>query len=214
MGGNRRNVVEAGRLPFLARGRSIKNSVSLIFGNFALSILQLLCNEKISEFEARDAEAKPEAKNKCKTSSEATTEAAKMKTREQVENPSTRKKTFTPKKVKIEAKGAKTISKLSSPKFKCRSSTSRKAAKLSLSRLACQDANTPVKLNRFKSLLKSWEESSNKNLTPAVENVPRSSQNVDSQPDKSLQDRNLATGVCSAIGQKTSNFGHHKKINQ
>ena len=54
-------------------------------------------SEKISAFEARDAKAKPEAKNKCKTSSEATTEAAKMKIREQEENPTTRKKTFTPK---------------------------------------------------------------------------------------------------------------------
>ena len=53
-------------------------------------------SEKISAFEARDAEAK----NKCKASSETTTEAANMKTREQEENPTTRKKTFTPKKVK------------------------------------------------------------------------------------------------------------------
>ena len=106
------------------------------------------------------------------------------------------KKTSTPNKVKIGSKEDKTLWKLNSPSFKSRFKTPKKAAKGALSRLTNHDANSPVKNIKFKTLLKSWELTSNKHLTSAVVILPRSSQNADSQSEKSLQTKeNLATGI-------------------
>ena len=64
--------------------------------------------------------------------------------------------------------------------------------------------NSPVKTSKFTLLLKSWECSSNSNLTPVVRKAPRLTEKMDSQSDKTLENstRQIYPGVSNAIGQE------------
>ena len=150
--------------------------------------------ESLHEQERRN-EGKLPAYNKHKTPSAALKMMEQERKSSQLQEVPVVKKTSLPKKVKIG-------SKMNSPSLKSRFKTPKKAAKGAMLKLASQDANSPVKISKFKTLLKSWELSSSNYLTSAVEIPPRLSQNVDSQPEKTLQTKKiLATGICSAIGQ-------------
>ena len=156
--------------------------------------------ESLHEQERRKEEKLP-AYNKHKIPSEAVKMMKQERKSSQLQEVPVVKKTSLPKKVKIG-------SKMNSPSLKRRFKTQQKAANGALLKLASQDANSPVKISKFKTLLKSWELSSSNYLTSEVEIPPRSSQNVDSQPENSLQTKNiLATGICSAIGQENSETG-------
>ena len=63
--------------------------------------------------------------------------------------------------------------------------------------------NSPVKTSKFTLLLKSWECSSNSNLTPVVRKAPRLTEKMDSQSDKTLEhSRKIYPGVSNVIGQE------------
>ena len=65
------------------------------------------------------------------------------------------------------------------------------------------EMNSPLKTSKFSLLIKSWELSSNKMLTPALPNTASLRTEMDSQLDHSLEDRaEIHPGEINAIGQE------------
>ena len=73
------------------------------------------------------------------------------------------------------------------------------------------EMNSPLKTSKFSLLIKSWELSSNKMLTPALPNTASLRTEMDSQLDHSLEDRaEIHPGEINAIGQ--ANFESSKTL--
>ena len=110
-------------------------------------------------------------------------------------------KMTSPTKVKTDA-CRKQMLKSDSPKLFVRMKPPKRANHAAILKLVKPDARcSPVKKSQFILLLQSWENSSNKTLTPAVSKLPRLSPETGSQSQKSLE-RKICNGVSSAIGRE------------
>ena len=94
--------------------------------------------------------------------------------------------------------------KSESPGLSTRMNPRNKADVAKLLKLVKPDEmNSPLKTSKFSLLIKSWELSSNKMLTPALPNTASLRTEMDSQLDHSLEDRaEIHPGEINAIGQE------------
>ena len=106
-------------------------------------------------------------------------------------------------KVKIASNLTKKM-KSESPGLSTRMKPRNKADVAKLLKLVKPDEmNSPLKTSKFSLLIKSWELSSNKMLTPALPNTASLRTEMDSQLDHSLEDRaEIHPGEINAIGQE------------
>jgi hypothetical protein len=105
-------------------------------------------------------------------------------------------KMTSPTKVKTDA-CRKQMLKSDSPKLFVRMKPPKRANHAAMLKLVKPDTRcSPVKKSKFNLLLQSWENSSNKTLTPAVSKLPRLSPETGSQSQKSLE-RKICNGVSS-----------------
>ena len=152
-----------------------------------------------------ESEKNKEDKNKQEKTSEAAKKTPRTKKKKKHSTPDTPVKMTSPpqEKVKIASNKIKKVNSDSpglSTRMKPRSRVD--IAKL-LKLVKPDEQNSPVKTSKFNLLLKSWEISSNSNLTPATPNKPRLSDKMDSQSDQSLENLvKICPGISNAIGQE------------
>ena len=128
--------------------------------------------ERILRFEQEEAgknKQEPTRNNKPEDASEAAQN--KMKKRQKKPPQVQAKMTSLSTEVKNSARKNNFMLKCVSPSLNTRMKTPKKVTKGTLLKLARPDASFPVRISKFRALLKSWQNSSNLNLTSAVANL-------------------------------------------